>query len=70
MNLEIEATYENGALKLDHTRPLNDGQRVKVTVHQRSGRARASAGIFAWKGSRKDFECLTGPDNYPWNCSE
>jgi predicted DNA-binding antitoxin AbrB/MazE fold protein len=70
MSLEIEATYENGMLKLDQQLPLQNGERVKLTVHQRSSRARASAGIFRWQGDRKDFENLLSPDNHPWNSNE
>ena len=70
MSLEIEAIYENGVLKLDQLLPLKNGQRVKVTVHQPSGRARASAGIFPWKGNRQDLEYLLGPSNQPWNTEE
>jgi predicted DNA-binding antitoxin AbrB/MazE fold protein len=65
MDLTIEATYENGTLKLDQALPLANGQRVKLTVHTPSGRARASAGIFRWQGSRTDLEQLLGPDNLP-----
>lgn len=67
MALEIEATYENGILKLDQELPLEKGQRVRVTVHKPSGRAKASAGIFPWQGDRKDLEYLLGPNNHPWN---
>jgi predicted DNA-binding antitoxin AbrB/MazE fold protein len=70
MNLEFEAVYENGQLKPDRELPLENGQRVKLTVHQPSGRAKASAGIFRWQGDRKDLESLLGPDNQPWNTDE
>ena len=65
MNPETEATYENGTLKLDRELPLANGQRVKLTIHKPGSRAKASAGIFPWKGDRKDFEYLLGPDNLP-----
>ncbi len=53
MHLEVEATYENGTLKLDRELPLQHGERVKFTVHQCSGRAKASAGIFRWQQRKK-----------------
>ena len=65
MDLELEATYESGTLKLDRDLPLADGERVRLTVHKPGGRARASAGIFRWQGDRKDLEQLLGPDNLP-----
>jgi predicted DNA-binding antitoxin AbrB/MazE fold protein len=70
MNLEVEATYENGTLKLDEELPLQNGQRVKLTVHKPSGRAKASAGIFPWNGDPKHLEHLLGPENHPWNADE
>lgn len=65
MSLEAEATYENGVLKLDEALPLENGQRVKLTLHTPGSRARASAGIFDWRGDPKDLEHLLGPDNLP-----
>jgi predicted DNA-binding antitoxin AbrB/MazE fold protein len=70
MNVEIEATYESGVLKLDQELPLANGQRVKLTIHQPSGRAKASSGIFRWQGSPEDLQILLGPDNHPWTCDE
>ncbi len=32
MNLEVEATYSNGVLKLDTPLPLSDEERVRVLV--------------------------------------
>ena len=63
---EVWATYENGTLKLDHALPLRDGERFKVTVYLPGGLARASAGIFPWRGSLDDLEELLGPDNHPY----
>jgi predicted DNA-binding antitoxin AbrB/MazE fold protein len=70
MGLEIEAVYENGVLKPDHALPLENGQRVTLTIRKPGGRARASAGIFPWQGDRKDLAQLLGADNHPWNRDE
>jgi predicted DNA-binding antitoxin AbrB/MazE fold protein len=70
MGLEIEATYENGVLKPDQSLPLQNGQRVKLTLHSPGNRAKASAGIFRWQGNRADLEYLLGPDNHPWTANE
>lgn len=67
MNLEIEAVYENGVLKLDRPLPLQEQQRVKLTVQVPGGRARLSYGLIGWKGDPKELEYLLGPDNHPWN---
>jgi predicted DNA-binding antitoxin AbrB/MazE fold protein len=70
MNVEVEATYENGVLRLDQPLPLPDQQRVRVTVHLPAGRARQSAGLVPWDGSVEDLECLAeSPENSPWERS-
>jgi predicted DNA-binding antitoxin AbrB/MazE fold protein len=51
MTLSVEATYENGILKLDQPLPLKPHERVWVTVHQRISRARQTAGLMGWKGN-------------------
>ena len=48
--LEIEATYENGVPKLDHLLPLNELQRVKVTVQEETSRSQRSYGLLGWTG--------------------
>ncbi len=64
--LEIQATYENGILKLDRELPLGNGQRVKLTVQMPTGRAKASAGIFHWQGCQEDLDYLIlSEDNDP-----
>jgi predicted DNA-binding antitoxin AbrB/MazE fold protein len=35
--MEIEAVYENGALKLPCDLPLQPGQRVTITIHAPAG---------------------------------
>lgn len=66
MPIEIEATYENGMLKLERELPLTNGQKVRLTIHPSGGRAKQSHGLIAWKGSSEDLEHLLGPDNQPW----
>jgi predicted DNA-binding antitoxin AbrB/MazE fold protein len=66
MSLEIEATYENGTLKLDGPLPLAEQERVVVNVQRKGSRARQSAGLLPWTGNLKDLDALLGPDNQPW----
>ena len=33
----VEATYENGVLKLEHSLPLNDREKVRVTIERLGG---------------------------------
>jgi predicted DNA-binding antitoxin AbrB/MazE fold protein len=51
MSIEIEATYENGLLKLDRALPLADHQRVRLTIRTSTTVARSSYGIMGWEGS-------------------
>ena len=50
MSLEVEATYENGILKLDKQLPLHDHERVTVQVRPHTSRSRKSAGSIKWTG--------------------
>ncbi len=66
MFLEVEATYDNGVLKLDQPLPLQDQERVVVSIKPKVSHTRRSYGLLAWKGDPKDLEQLLGPDNHPW----
>jgi len=66
MSLEIEATYENGTLKLDSPLPLAEQERVVVNIQRKASRARQSAGLLPWTGSLQDLDALLGPENHPW----
>lgn len=50
MVLKIEATYTNGALKLDAPLPLQENQRVKVTVQQAETTGELTYGLIGWTG--------------------
>jgi predicted DNA-binding antitoxin AbrB/MazE fold protein len=50
MSIETEAVYENGALKLDHALPLEEHQRVKISIETKTTVARQSYGIIGWTG--------------------
>ena len=50
MSLEVEATYENGVLKLDKPLPLKENERVTVQVKPHMSRSRQSAGSIKWTG--------------------
>lgn len=69
MSLEVEATYENGFLKLDKPLPLKEHERVTVSVKPQTSRIRQSAGLVKWTGDPKALEYLLGPENAPWEKS-
>jgi predicted DNA-binding antitoxin AbrB/MazE fold protein len=50
MAITIEATYENGVLKLAHPLPLQEHQKVQVAVHTEKTRAEQTAGLMGWTG--------------------
>jgi predicted DNA-binding antitoxin AbrB/MazE fold protein len=50
MSLEVEATYENGVLKLDKPLPLNEHERVTVQIKPQISLARRRAGAITWTG--------------------
>jgi predicted DNA-binding antitoxin AbrB/MazE fold protein len=56
MTVTVEATYENGYLKLAQPLPLQEHQKVQVTIHSVVSRARQTAGLMGWQGSAEDAE--------------
>jgi predicted DNA-binding antitoxin AbrB/MazE fold protein len=66
MPWEVEATYENGVLKLDRPLPLGEHARVTVSVKPLASQIRQSAGLIPWTGDARSLENLLGPDNQPW----
>lgn len=69
--LEVEATYENGVLKLDKPLPLEEHERVVVSIKPQSSRIAQSAGLVPWptKDDPEAREYLLGPDNQAWGSS-
>jgi predicted DNA-binding antitoxin AbrB/MazE fold protein len=58
MAITIEATYENGVLRLDEPLPLADKQRVKISVHAPAVPGREGYGLVHWTGSLEDLDYL------------
>lgn len=54
--LEIEAVYENGVLKPTRPLPLEERQRVHITIQFKTSRIRQSAGLIRWKGTAEELE--------------
>ena len=50
MTITVEATYERGTLKLAQPLPLNEHEKVRVTVHTTTSRARQTHGLMGWTG--------------------
>jgi predicted DNA-binding antitoxin AbrB/MazE fold protein len=61
-NVEIEAVYEHGTLKLLHELPLQDGQKVVITIHATTKIVQRRRGLMNWKGSQQDLDYLIHSD--------
>jgi predicted DNA-binding antitoxin AbrB/MazE fold protein len=64
--LEIEAVYEHGTLKLPRELPLQEGEKVRITIHPTGSAVQRLTGLLQWKGSQEELDYLLGPDNHPW----
>ncbi len=56
MSITVEAVYENGVLKLEQPLPLDEHQKVRVTVEPALTWAERTAGMMGWKGSVEEAE--------------
>lgn len=56
MAINVEATYENGVLKPAEPLPLDEHQKVHITVHADISRVRSTAGLVGWKGDAETVE--------------
>ena len=50
MSFVVDAIYENGTLKLDKPLPLQENQRVKVTIQQDEPASPLTYGLLGWTG--------------------
>jgi len=58
MAITVEAVYENGVLKPARALPLQEHQKVLLTVKPAMSRVRQTAGLFGWKGSQDDADFI------------
>jgi len=54
----VDATYENGVLKLKVPLPLSDGQRVRVKIDTGPSWADRTSGLIGWKGDPAVLEWI------------
>jgi predicted DNA-binding antitoxin AbrB/MazE fold protein len=64
MTLTVEAIYENGVLKLTQPLPLNEHDRVQVTVQIKPSVARESAGMLRWRGDWETLRRIAEDDEF------
>lgn len=56
MAITVEAVYENGVLKLARALPLQEREKVEVTIQVTRSRVRQTAGLMGWTGSQEDSD--------------
>jgi predicted DNA-binding antitoxin AbrB/MazE fold protein len=65
--LEVEAVYERGTLKLSRELPLQEGQKVLITIQPTDGPAQRFSGSLRWPGDPEELRrFLDDPDESQW----
>ena len=64
MTLTVEATYEDGVLRLSEPVPLKDHDKVQVTIHTGASRAELSAGLLRWTGDPAILRRIAEDDEF------
>jgi predicted DNA-binding antitoxin AbrB/MazE fold protein len=64
MAITIEATYENGVLKPLQPLPLQEHEKVKVTVHTGISVAEQTAGMLKWTGDPEVLRQIAEEDEF------
>jgi predicted DNA-binding antitoxin AbrB/MazE fold protein len=67
MSLQIEAVYENGVLKPSQELPLQEGQKVTVTIQPVGSAVQRFCGSLRWtRDPDKLRRYLNDPDESSW----
>jgi predicted DNA-binding antitoxin AbrB/MazE fold protein len=70
MALQFEATYENGVLKPATELPLQEGEKVTVSIQPKLSPAERFCGSIPWTGDPEELEAyLNDPDEGIWGAS-
>jgi predicted DNA-binding antitoxin AbrB/MazE fold protein len=64
MPITVEATYENGVLKPAQPLPLQEHEKVKLTVHPAVSIARQTAGMIPWTGDMETLQRIAEDDEF------
>jgi predicted DNA-binding antitoxin AbrB/MazE fold protein len=66
MTITVEAIYENGVLRPIRALPLQEHQKVLLTVRPAVSRVRQTVGLIGWTGSQEDADFIaTSPELDP-----
>jgi predicted DNA-binding antitoxin AbrB/MazE fold protein len=64
MPLTIEAIYENGVLKPLEPLPLQEHEKVRITVEPARSWAERTAGLLQWTGDFEDLRRIVEDDEF------
>ncbi len=64
MAITVEAIYENGTLKLAQPVPLQEQEKVRVTIEPHTTWAERTAGMLQWPGDFDDLRRIVEDDEF------
>jgi predicted DNA-binding antitoxin AbrB/MazE fold protein len=64
MPFVVDAIYEKGILKLEKPLPLQENQRVKVTVQEEGSVADLTYGLIGWTGDPEVLRRIAEDDEF------
>jgi predicted DNA-binding antitoxin AbrB/MazE fold protein len=64
MTITVEAVYENGVLKLAEPLPLNERERVRLTIRADGSLAERTAGLLRWTGDPEVLRRVAEDDEF------
>jgi predicted DNA-binding antitoxin AbrB/MazE fold protein len=64
MPLTVDAVYENGALKPAQPLPLQEGEKVRLTIEPALSWAERTAGILHWSGDPETLRRIAEDDEF------
>ncbi|MHB1423718.1 MAG: antitoxin family protein [Gemmataceae bacterium] len=71
MSMQIEVIYENGILKPSRALPLQEGQKITITLHGVGSAAQRFCGSLRWTRDADELHrYLDDPDESSWSCRD
>ena len=64
MSITVEATYENGTLKVAQALPLKEHEKVRVTIEPDLTWAERTAGMLKWTGDPELLRRIAEDDEF------
>lgn len=64
MSVTVEAIYEDGVLKPTQPLPLQEHEKVQITIHTAVSRVRATAGLMKWTGDPEVLRRIATEDEF------